>query len=101
MFNLPTINWNDIKQLDVTQLDPTKFEMPKFDMPKFDMPELDLPAVPQMEIPAELERVADLARDAAYAGVGAVVITVQKADERRREMTGQVTTRVRRLVDAV
>ena len=115
------INWNDIKQLDVKDLDLGKFEMPKFEMPKLEMPKFDLPKVdlpkfdfpkfempkfempkvPQVDMPADFERAAGLARDAAYAGVGAVVITAQKVDERRRELTDQVTTQVRKLVDSV
>lgn len=104
-------NWNDIKQLDLADLDPRKLDlpkvdlpkldMPKFDMPKFDLPKLDMPKVPEVDMPAELERVAGFARDAAYAGVGALVITAQKAGERRRELTDQVTTQVRKLVDRV
>ena len=54
---------------------------------------------PEIDVP--VDRVAGLARDAAYAGVGAVVITAQKATERRRELTDQVTSQVRRLVDSV
>ncbi len=53
------------------------------------------------EIDVSVDRVAGFARDAAYAGVGAVVITAQKATERRRELTDQVTTQVRKLADSV
>ncbi len=82
------INWNDLKKLDVTN-----FDLPNFDLPKFGLPEFDLPA--------DADRVAGLARDAAYASVGALVFGVQKADERRRELTDQLTDRVRKLVDTV
>lgn len=107
------INWNDLKNLDVKDFDFSKIDLgnidfgrfdvrnfdvssvnlPKFDVPKFDLPEID--------VPVDVDRVAGFARDAAYASVGAVVITVQKVDERRRELTNQVTTQVRKLVDAV
>lgn len=102
------INWSDIKNLDVKDFDLTKidlgrfdvrnFDLPKFDLPKFDLPEFDLP---EIDLPVDVDRVAGLARDAAYAGVGVAVITAQKVDDRRRELTDQVTTQVRKLVDAV
>jgi hypothetical protein len=78
-------------------MDLPKFEMPNIDLPKFELPKFELP---DAGLP-ELDRVAGLARDAAYAGVGAAVVTVQKLDEQRRELTDQVTARVRKLVDAV
>jgi len=109
------INWNDIKNFDVddvdlTELDLGRFdvrriefpsvEMPDVEMPRLpDMPDFEMPQLPAIDVP--VDRVAGLARDAAYAGVGVVVITAQRADERRRELTDQVTTRVRQLVDAV
>ena len=34
-------------------------------------------------------------------GVGAVVVTAKAADDRRRALTDQVTTQVRKLVDTV
>ena len=70
------------------------FEMPKFDMPSFDMPKFELPKV---ELPQDATRVADFARDAAYVGLGAVVVTAKAADERRRELTGQVTSQFRKV----
>jgi len=115
------INWNDLKNfdltdIDLTELDLTRFdvrniEMPNLEMPKLpEMPDLELPKLPEMpnvempklpEFDVPVDRVAGLARDAAYIGVGAVVVTAQRADERRRELTDRVNTRVRRLVDAV
>lgn len=118
------INWNDIKNLDLTdfdlgkvdmtrldvrKIDMSKFDLPEFDMArfdvrnvdvsKFDLPKFDLPELPDFDVP--VDRVAAMARDAAYVGVGAVVVTAQKVDERRREMTDQVTAQVRKIVDAV
>jgi hypothetical protein len=111
------INWNDIKNFDITDIDLTRFdlssiELPRFEMPTIDLPDVELPKVelPDVELPklpempeidVPVEEVAGFARDAAYATVGAVVITAQKADERRRELTDQVTTQVRKLVDSV
>ncbi len=110
------ISWNDLKNLDVkdidlTKIDLTRFDIRKFDLPKFDMPKMDLPKVdlPKVdvprfempELPVEADRVIGLARDAAYAGVGVAVVTVQKLDAQRRELTDQVTAQVRKVVDSV
>ncbi len=100
------INWNDLKNLDVKDLDLTKIDLAKFDvrkmdLPKFDMPKVDMPKVELPELPVDADRVLGFARDAAYAGVGVAVITVQKLDAQRRELTNQVTAQVRKVVDAV
>ncbi len=105
------INWNnlknlDVKDIDLTKIDLTRFDvrkmdMPKFDMPKFDMPQVDMPKFELPELPVDADRVIGLARDAAYAGVGVAVLTVQKLDAQRRELTDQVTTQVRKVVDSV
>jgi hypothetical protein len=109
------INWNDLKNLDVKDIDLTKidftrfdvrkmdlpkFEMPKFDMPKVDMHQFEMPKVDMPELPVDADRVIGFARDAAYAGVGVAVVTVQKLDAQRRELTDQVTAQVRRVVRA-
>lgn len=85
------INWTDLKNLDLKN-----FDLPKFDLPKFDLPEM-----PDFDLPADADRVVGFARDAAYASVGAVVIGVQKADARRRELADRLTAEVRKLVDTV
>ena len=99
-------NWNDLKNLDVkdidlTKIDLTRFDVRKFDMPKFDMPQVDMPKFELPELPVDADRVIGFARDAAYAGVGVAVLTVQKLDAQRRELTDQVTTQVRKVVDSV
>jgi hypothetical protein len=105
MFNLTDLKNFDLNQLDPTKLDLTRFdvrniELPKFDMPKFDASQLPSIDLGKLEMPAEVTRVAEFARDAAYVGLGAVVVTAKKADERRRELTDQVTAQVRKLVEA-
>ena len=105
------ISWNDLKNLDVKDIDLTKidltrfdirkFDLPKFDMPKMDLPKVDVPRFEMPELPVEADRVIGLARDAAYAGVGVAVVTVQKLDAQRRELTDQVTAQVRKVVDSV
>ena len=111
----------DLSRLDVRNVALPKFDMPKFDvrnvaLPKFDMPKFDMPEIPNVDLPVDAERVAGLARDAAYVGVGAVVVVAQQADERLREFAETfsgavsdavstaaetVTARVRQVVDAV
>ncbi len=110
------INWNDLKNFDLNDVDLTKLDFSRFDvrnielpnveMPSMEMPNVELPSfeLPNVELPSiemPVDRIAGFAHDTAYAGVGAVVITVQKADERRRELTDQVSTQVRKLVDSV
>ena len=100
------INWNDltnldVKDIDLTKIDLTRFDVRKFDMPKFDMPQVDMPKFELPELPVDADRVIGFARDAAYAGVGVAVLTVQKLDAQRRELTDQVTTQVRKVVDSV
>ncbi len=114
------ISLDDIKHFDLRRLDPTKIdltkvdlrkvdprkvelptvrlpELPTFELPSFDLPKFELPDTPELPV----DRIAGFARDAAYVGVGAVVVTAQRAEERRRELTDDVTTRVRKLIDAV
>lgn len=103
------MTWNDLKTLDLSsidlgRIDPTKIdltrfdirkiELPTFELPKIDLPKPELPKLPQVEIPADVDRAAGFARDAAYAGVGAAVVAARKIDGRRRELTGQVTARL-------
>lgn len=95
------INWNDIKKLDPTNLDLTKLDIRNIEFPKVEFPKVDLKAIPAVDLPIDVDRVVGFARDAAYATVGAVVITVQKVDERRRELADQATAQVRKFVDAV
>jgi hypothetical protein len=100
------INWNDLKNLDVKDIDLTKidlsrFDLRKLDLPKFDLPKFDLPKFETPELPVDAERVVGIARDAAYAGVGVAVVTVQKLDAQRRELTDQISAQVRKVVDAV
>lgn len=105
MFSLTDLKNFDLQQLDPTRLDLTRFdlrnaELPKFELPTFDTEQLPTFDFPKFEMPVEATRWAEFARDTAYAGVGVVVTTVKKADEQRRELTDQVTTQVRRLVEA-
>ena len=80
--DFPTI---DFTNLDLSKLDVRKMELPKFDMPKFDMPKFDT----EIDVPAEVDRVADVVRDVAYAGIGVCVIAVQKVDAEVRKLAAK------------
>jgi hypothetical protein len=84
----------DVSKLDLSKLDLSKFNFSKIDLSKLDLPKVDLPGV-------DVDRLTDLVRDAAYAGVGLVALTVEKIAERRRDVQAEVTTRARQLADAI
>jgi hypothetical protein len=109
---MPSVPGFDFSKLDLSKLQFPKFELPKlpkvdlpkFDLPKFEMPKVDLPKfdLPKVDLPkVDVDRLGELARDAAYVGVGLVALTAQKVDERRRGIQAEITTRVRQLVDAI
>ena len=72
----------DVTKIDLSTFDVTKMELPKFDLPKFDMPKFDMP----VDVPAEVDRVAELARDVTYAGIGMWVVAAQKVDAEVRKL---------------
>lgn len=90
-----TLTRLDPTKLDLTRLDVRSFELPAFDLPAFELPALELP-----DLPVDVDRFTGFARDAAYVGLGAVVVAGQKVAERRRELTEQVGTGLRKLVAA-
>ena len=93
---LPKFDWSkfDPRNIDLSKLDPRRIDLPKFDATTFDVPKIDLPGV-------DVDRLGDLARDAAYAGVGLVALTAEKIAERGREVQAEITARARQLADAV
>jgi hypothetical protein len=58
------------------------------------VPKIDLPGV-------DVDRLGDLARDAAYAGVGLVALTAERVAARGRVIQAEITARARQLADAV
>ncbi|MEO6570033.1 MAG: hypothetical protein ABIO83_00650 [Ilumatobacteraceae bacterium] len=90
---------NDIKNFDIRNLDIRNLELPQLDLTGLDLSRLD---VRNVDLPSiDLDRVMGFARDTAYVGIGALVVTAQKTAERRRAITDDVTAQVRRLVDVV
>ena len=74
--------------IDLSNFDLSKLEMPKFDMPKFDMPKVDTAAV------------TNVAKDAAYIAIGLAVLTIQKLQVQRRELTKSVRAQTHRVTPA-
>lgn len=87
----------DLSRLDPTNLDLTRFDVRNIDLPRFDMPTIDMPTI---DLP-DVDRIAGMARDAAYVGIGAAVIAAQKTDTARRQLTDQITAAVAPLIDSV
>jgi hypothetical protein len=75
----------DVTKFDVTKIDLSKFDVTKIDLPKFDLPKFDLP----VDVPAEVDRVADLVRDVTYAGIGMWVVAAQKVDAEVRKLAAK------------
>jgi hypothetical protein len=84
------------------RFDSAQFQMPNFQMPNFQMPNVQRPA---LDMPVDTDRIAEFARDAAYVGVGAIVVVAQQADETARSIAAtlseSMSTRVRELVDSI
>jgi hypothetical protein len=109
MATFPSVDLSkfELPKLDLSKM--PKFELPKFELPTFEMPRFEMPDVEIPEIlEVDVDRIAGLARDATYVGIGLAVLSVQQAQVRRREAQASfdkaqqvVGERVRALVDAV
>jgi hypothetical protein len=84
----------DLSKIDLSKIDVSKFDPRKIDLSKVDVPRIDLPGV-------DVDRLGELARDAAYVGIGLVALTAEKVAERGRVIQAEITARGRRLLDAV
>ncbi len=108
-FSMPSVPGLDFSKLDLSKVQLPKFELPKFELPKFELPKFELPKFdfpkvdfPKVDLPkVDVDRLGDLARDAAYVGVGLVALTVQKIDQGGRALAAELTTRGRQLADAI
>lgn len=92
---------------DLSRLDLTQVRLPKVDLPRVDLPMPDLSSIPfpldslpKVNVPAA-EQVTGFARDAGYIGVGLVVLGVQQAQVRRRDLASSVRSGLEHLRDAV
>jgi hypothetical protein len=75
----------DVTKFDVTKIDLSKFDVTNIDLPKFDLSKFDMP----VDVPAEVDRVADLVRDVTYAGIGMWVVAAQKVDAEVRKLAAK------------
>jgi hypothetical protein len=81
----------DVSKIDLPKIDLTKFDVSKIDLPKIDLPKIDVSKIdlPKIDVGPEFAKVADLARDVAYAGLGAAVIAVHQVDAGVRRVTAR------------
>jgi hypothetical protein len=96
---MPNFTMPNLPGLDISKLDLSKVRLPKFDRPTVDLPKIDLPKVDLPEI--DVDRLGGFVRDAAYAGVGLVALTIEKAAERGRGIQSEITLRARQLAEAI
>jgi hypothetical protein len=96
-FAVPTFPGLDLSKFDLSKFDLSKFDLSKFDVSKFDLPKVELPAFDRSDV----ERLGEVTRDAAYAGVGLAAVIVRRVGERRRQVQSEITARVRQVVDAI
>ena len=76
----------DLTKFDVSKIDLPRIDLPKIDLSKFDVSKFDLPKI---DVGPEFAKVADLARDVAYAGLGAAAIAVHQVDAGVRRVTAR------------
>ena len=100
------ITLRELTNFDLERFDPTRIDLTRFDVRRLGMhnlPKLDLLGLDhaRFDLPRDAEHLAGVARDTALVGLGAVVVTAQKADEQRRALTQDVAARVRRLADSI
>ncbi len=77
-------------RFELPELDFSKIQWPEFELPKFDLPNVDLPNV---ELPS-VEQVAGFARDAAYVGIGLVVMTAERLQALQQQLLELLTTQL-------
>ena len=77
-------------RFELPELDFSKIQWPEFELPKFDLPNVDLPSV---ELPS-VEQVAGFARDAAYVGIGLVVMTAERLQALQQQLLELLTTQL-------
>ncbi len=93
----------DLSKIELPKIELPKFEKPTFEMPKFEMPKFGMPRVdvPKVEIPKfDSAAVTNVAKDAVYIAIGLTVLTIQKLQVQRRELTKSVRTQTRRVTPA-
>lgn len=87
---------------DLSRFDLSKVKLPSVDLPKPNLSAIPTPRLPlpNVELPGA-DRVAGFARDAGYIGVGLVVLGVQQAQVRRRDLVSSMRNSIDNLRDVV
>ena len=83
-------------RFELPELDFSKIQWPEFELPKFDLPDVELPNV---ELPSA-EQIAGFARDAAYVGIGLVVMTAERLQALQQQLLELLTTQLDKVRDA-
>ena len=99
----PTFTSIDLSNFDLSNIEMPKFEMPKFNVPKVAMPKVAMPkvAMPKVNVPTiDGGAVTSVAKDAAYIAIGLAVLTIQKVQVQRRELTKSIRAQARRTTTA-
>jgi hypothetical protein len=89
-------------RIEIPEFKLPEFKLPEFKLPDFKLPEFDLPQVelPDVELPTP-EQVVGWARDAAYAGVGLVVMTAERIQELQEQLLETFKTQVTEAAEQV
>jgi hypothetical protein len=88
MANFPRF---ELPELDFSKIQWPEFELPKFELPNADLPEIELPSV---------EQIAGFARDAAYVGIGLVVMTAERLQALQQQLVEAFTTQLDKVREA-
>ena len=88
-------------RFELPELDFSKIQWPEFELPKFDLPNVDLPNVelPNVDLPS-VEQIAGFARDAAYVGIGLVVMTAERLQALQQQLLEAFTTQLDKVREA-
>lgn len=98
--NLPKVN---LGKVNFPKIDLPKVNVPKVNLPKVNVPKLSIPTLHSIDLTSlDLRKnldsalanpVVKQAKEAGYTAVGFVVLGVQKAQVRRRELLARITSR--------
>ena len=100
---MTTLKFPTFTSIDLSNFDLSNIEMPKFEMPKFNVPKVAMPkvAMPKVNVPTiDGGAVTSVAKDAAYIAIGLAVLTIQKVQVQRRELTKSIRAQARRTTTA-
>jgi hypothetical protein len=92
-------------RLDLSDFDLSKVEWPNFDLSKIEWPNFELPELPKFDLPEvdlpSVEQIAGFYRDAAYVGIGLVVMTAERLQELQKQLLELLTTQLTKVRETV